>query len=110
MDINPGKLDKKIQIVKDVSAEDSEGFDTLTEVVVRSCYACVSNTSGTELIRANAEFAEVKKRFLVRASKKEINTDMFVRYHGKRYNIVYINNYADDNEYLEIWTDTKGLV
>lgn len=110
MNINPGELDKKIQIVRIVNTEDPDGFDAQEEKVVRSCWACVSNTSGMEMIRANAEFAQVKKRFLIRASETEINTDMYVRYHKKLYNIVYINNYADDNKYMEIWTDMKEMV
>ena len=110
MQVNTGELDKKIQIVQLIKTEDADGFDTVAEKVVRSCCAKVSNTSGTEMIKANAEFAEVKKRFLVRASSTEIDTDMAVKYHGKLYGIVYNNNYADDNEYLEIWTEMKELV
>lgn len=110
MQVNPGELDKKIQIVRFIKTEDADGFDTAEEEVVRRCWAKVSNTSGTEMIKANAEFAEVKKRFLVRASGALIDTDMAVKYHGKLYGIVYINNYSDDNEYLEIWTEMKELV
>ena len=110
MQVNPGELNKKIQIVQLVKAEDADGFDTVTETVVRRCHAKVSNTSGTEMVRANAEFAEVKKRFLIRASDAPIDTDMVVKYRGKLYGIVYINDYADDKEYLEIWTEMKELV
>ena len=110
MNINPGKLNKKIRIVRFIGNEDPDGFDTCAEEVVRTCYAGVSNTSGTEIIRANAEFAEAKKRFLIRASGTEINTNMYVRYRGGLYNITYINNYSDDNEYLEIWTNIKEMI
>lgn len=110
MQVNPGELNKKIQIVKLVKTEDADGFDTISETVVRNCRAKVYNTSGTEMVKANAEFSEVKKRFLVRASGAPIDTDMAVKYHGKLYGIVYINNYSDDNEYLEIWTEMKELV
>ena len=110
MQVNPGDLNKKIQVVQLVKTEDADGFDTVTEKVVRRCWAKVSNTSGTEMIKANAEFAEVKKRFLVRASGTPLDTDMAVKYHGKLYGIVYINEYSDNHEYLEIWTEMKELV
>jgi len=75
--------------------------------VVRSCWARVSWTSGQELVKANSEFAEARQRFLVRYSPAEISTDMYVRYKGKDYGIVYANPYGDTHEYMEIWTKTS---
>lgn len=107
MYVNPGELDKKIQIIQKVSGgTNSNGFPTPPkEEVIRTCFAKVSNTSGSEIIKANSEFAEAKKRFLVRYSSKVIHTDMVVRYQGKDHDIKYINPYGDNKEYLEIWTE-----
>lgn len=112
MYINPGELDKKIQIIQKVSGgTNSNGFPIPPkEEVVRTCCAKVTNTSGSEIIKANSEFAQAKKRFLVRYSSKAIHTDMVVRYQGKDHEIKYINPYWDNKEYLEIWTETSERV
>lgn len=112
MYVNPGELNKQIQIIQLISeGMNSNGFPiTPTEKMIRKCWAKVSNTSGTEIIKANSEFSQAKKRFLIRYSGKEINTDMIVRYHGKDHDIKYINPYGDNKEYLEIWTEIAERV
>lgn len=112
MYINPGELNKKIQIIRKVSGgKNSNGFSLPeTEGIIRTCFAKVTNTSGSEIVKANSEFSEAKKRFLIRYSSKEINTDMVVRYHGEDHDIKYINPYGDDKEYLEIWTEISERV
>ncbi|MDO5346552.1 MAG: phage head closure protein [Lachnospiraceae bacterium] len=107
MYINPGQLDKRIEIVQLVSkGTNSNGFPIQPDRrVIRRCFAKVSNTSGSEIVKANSEFAEAKKRFLIRYTDAEINTDMVICYRGKDYDIKYINSYDDDKEYIEIWTE-----
>lgn len=109
MNINPGELNKKIQIIKILEKQDESGFLNLTEEVVRICYARYSSTSGSEILKAGSEFSSAKVRFLVRYSPEEISTDMVVRYAGKDYNIEYINPYGDSREYLEIWTSLMEM-
>lgn len=109
MNVNPGELKKKIQIIQQIEEPDEDGFPKLSEKVVRTCRAKYSNTSGSEIIKAGTEFASAKARFLVRYSDKEFNEDMFVRYKGKDYNIEYINPYGDSKEYMEIWTSLKEM-
>lgn len=109
MNVNPGELNKKIQIIKKEETQNENGFLVATDRVVRACYAKYSNTSGTEIIKAGTEFSSAKMRFLVRYSPIEIDTDMFVKYSGKDYNIEYINPYGDSHEYLEIWTSLKEM-
>lgn len=111
MNVNPGELNRKIQIVqkKEIQDQDEDGFPILKDEVVRTCWARYSNTSGSEILKAGTEFSSAKARFLVRYSPTEINTDMFVRYMGKDYNIEYINPYGDSKEYMEIWTSLKEM-
>ena len=109
MNVNPGELDKKIQIIQQIETPDEDGFQTLTDKVIRSCWARYSNVSGSEIIKAGTVFASAKTRFLVRYSKIEHNEDMFIRYKGKDYNIEYINPYGDSKEYMEIWTSLKEM-
>lgn len=109
MNINPGEFNKKIQIIKKEELQNENGFPVSTDKIVRTCYAKYSNTSGTEIMKAGTEFSSAKMRFLVRYSSAKIDTDMFVRYAGKNYNIEYINPYGDNREYLEIWTSLKEM-
>lgn len=109
MNVNPGELDKKIQIIKKEETQNENGLPILTDKVVRTCFAKYSNVSGTEILKAGTEFSSAKMRFLVRYSPIEIDTDMFVRYAGKDYNIEYINPYGDSKEYLEIWVSLQQM-
>lgn len=110
MDVNPGELDQKIQIVEVETKKNRNGFPIISkEKIVRSCYAKRTTTSGTEAQKSGTEFSETKQRFLIRYSSKEINTDMYVKYKGKLYNIKYINDYSG-KKYQEIWTELMEAV
>lgn len=111
MNVNPGELNKKVEVIKvDPGGKDADGFPLEEkESIVRKTWAKVTNQSGNNLIQANAEFVEVTKRFLVRHSKITIDTDMFIRYRGKDYDIRYINNYGEANEYLEILARAREM-
>ncbi len=111
MYVNPGDLDKQIQIIRKAEPTyDSEGKKVISEDIIRTCWAQVKNTSGTELVKAGTEFAEAKKRFLVRYTDTEINSAMVVRYKGLDHDILYVNPYGDNKEYLEIWANLKEQV
>lgn len=110
MNVNPGELNKKIQIVKFVEEKDEEGFvKEKKPLVVRSTRAKVTRTSIKEGVIAGREANEMKCRFLVRYTPTEIGRDMFVLYKGAYYQIEYANNYEDSNEYIEIMT-AAGVV
>ena len=110
MYIDPGTLNKKIQIISRSDGEtyDYEGHLIEADNLIRECWARVSAISGTELVKAGTEFADAKKRFLVRWTPTEINTSMVVLYNGYFYNITYVNTYRDNHDYQEIWVDWKG--
>ena len=110
--MNIADLNKRIKFMKlEAGGRDEEGFETEgTEVLIRECWAKVSQTSGTELIKAGAEFSEEKKRFLVRYTSVPIDTDMFIRYAGADYDIILVNTYGDNHEYTEVWTERRTLV
>lgn len=103
MDIDAGKLNKRIQIIRVEQVRDSDGYSTTKERVIREPWAQFSQTSGTELIRSGAEMGEVKVRFLIRWSKTEISRKDRVRYAGKDYQIEYLNGYGDSREFVELW-------
>lgn len=108
MVIDTGKLNKRIQIIDktiDESNVDEAGYPVEVERVVRSCYASVKRTSGSETVKANADFSTERIRFCVRYTPVKISKKMYVRYNEIDYNIVYINDYNDSHELVEIWCE-----
>lgn len=103
MNVNPGALNKRIDIVRTASETDAQGYPILTDTVVHTCYAQFSRTSGTEIMRNNADFGVTKCRFLIRYTKKTIDRKMYVRYKGQKYPIEYVNDYGDAHAYMELW-------
>ncbi len=102
MVINPGNFDKRIKIIKYEIKKDSDGFEEKIENVVSITWAQVTNISGTEILRSNSDFSEVKTRFLMRTPKIKLDKDMGIKFAGNDYNIVYINDYGYDKKYTEI--------
>ncbi|MEA5151600.1 MAG: phage head closure protein [Oscillospiraceae bacterium] len=109
MNINPGDLNKKIQIILQEKTRDADGYYTTADQLVRSCWAQFSRTSGSEIARSDADFAEVNARFLVRYTATEINRKMAVAYNGNVYDIEYVNDYGDSKEYIEIWAVLRTM-
>ena len=105
--MNPGKLNKKIEIYKNKKIRNEYGELTDEKELVISCYASVRNKSGTEQFQANTPFEKVVTSFLIRYPKtKEIDTTMQIVLKGNNYNITYVDNYNFSNKWLEI-TATK---
>ncbi len=104
MNVNPGELKRKIEIIMRESNPDSDGYGTrCVEKVIHQCHAKFSRTSGTEIQKADTDFSEIKARFLIRYTQTPIDRRMFVRYRQELYEIVYLNDYGDEHEYIEIW-------
>lgn len=103
MDINIGDLNKRISIVSITTTDNENGFPIKSETVFYSCWAKYSQTSGTEITKSGADFSNVKCRFLIRWTPKEIIRKMYVKYKEKNYNIEYLNEYGDSHEFIEIW-------
>ena len=91
MHVDAGRLNKHIGIYR-------KG-----ETLVHSCWAQFSQTSGSSMQKANADWGEVKVRFLIRYTKKELDRKMIVRYNDTDYEIEYINTYGDSRQFIEIW-------
>ena len=101
--VQAGELNQRIQILRSFYSEpDPEGYREWQEELVLGCWAKVSFVSGTEMVKANSDFGEVKARFLIRYPDKEIDRKMTVRYRGRDYAVTYVNDYAGQ-KYLEIW-------
>ena len=105
MQINAGVFNKKIQLIRYEITKGSDGFETKTEITVLNTWAQVTNISGTEILRSNSDFSEVKTRFLIRTPKAEITKDMVIKFKGNSYNITYVNDYNYNKKYTEIITE-----
>lgn len=103
MHVDAGELNKRIEIARLDRTETLDGYNEITETVVHRCWAKFSQTSGTEFIKANADFGEEKVRFLIRWTDRAIDRKMVIRYGGSRYEIEYINDYGDGHQYIELW-------
>lgn len=112
MHVDAGRLDKRIALVRCVDTPDADGYrdDTRSgEEIVRECWAQYSQTSGTELIKAGAEFGEAKVRFLIRAHPAALDRRLRVRYEDADYDILYVNTYGDAGQYAELWCERRTM-
>jgi head-tail adaptor len=102
MQINPGNLNKKIQIIRYILVKDSDGFEIKTEEILLDTRAQVSNKSGKNLMSENSDFSSTQTRFLIRTPKLAIDKDYLIKFRNETYDIVYINDYNFDGIYTEI--------
>jgi SPP1 family predicted phage head-tail adaptor len=105
MQINPGNLNKKIQIIQLILVKDSDGFEIKTEESLLETWAQISNKSGKEVYDSDSDFSVVQTRFLIRTSKLVIDKDYLIKFKGKNYEIIYVNDYNFDGIYTEILTN-----
>lgn len=110
-----GALRARIEIVQRVSVKNAAGYDVTAsgeesdEKVVYRCRAQFTRQSGTEAIKAGADFSTIKVRFLIRACPVKLSRLMYVKYNDQYYNISYINEYGDRGKYTEILAELKEL-
>ncbi len=107
MEVDPGKLNKRIYIYAEKEETDAKGYKIKNKILYARVWASVNSISGTEVMKSDTDFEVVKKRFLVRYDKKinKISHDMFIEFAGERYDVKYSNNYGENNEYIEIITE-----
>ena len=110
MRLNPGKLKHRIQIVRVKQTQNENGYWTNSvDEPVHSCWAQFSRTSGKEVRQNDADYSEIIVRFLIRWTRNELSRKMVVLYNGERYEIQYLNNYGDSNDYIEIVAKLQTL-
>lgn len=104
MELNAGKLDRRVEILRVSTQRDRNGYATETVTVIRRPWAQFSRTSGTEALRSGADMGETRARFVIRAGGAAISRKDRVRYGGGVYEIEYVNEYGDSGEYVELMT------
>ena len=105
--VNAGELKERIRIVERSGERNSSGYEVHRDDPaywkgVHICWAKFSQPSGTETVRAGADFAEEKGRFLIRWTAKPIHRKMFILFRDREWEIEYINDYGG-RKYMEIW-------
>lgn len=101
--LNAGKLSRRIQILSVDKVRDADGFFTKQENMVLGCWANVTVLSGSEMTKQDADYGQLKARFIIRWTTKPIDRKMIVRYDGKDFEIQYINRDDAPGRYLVIW-------
>lgn len=101
--INAGKLNRRIQILSVEKQRDKDGYYIPQETLVHGCWANVIIFSGSETAKQNADYGELKGKFLIRWTNKAIDRKMCVRYDGKDFEIQYVNKDDAPGRYLTIW-------
>lgn len=113
MYVNAGELRHPIRIVERSGLRNANGYpvqrdDPAYWTAVRSCRAKFSQVSGTEMVKADADFTVVKARFLVRWTKTEITRKMVVLFQDKEWEITYVHDYGGGRKYMEIWAEWRS--
>lgn len=101
MNINPGELNKRIDVCKQAE-KDKYGFRSGEPTVIMSRWAKVSKKNGKETEGAGTDTNESTVQFLIRFSKVSIDTNMLIRYNNKLYEIQDIDDIQERHEYLRI--------
>ena len=101
MNVKISELNKRISIVRNEIVVNENGIEEEKEIILTTIWAKAQNMSGTEVFKANTDYAKTTTRFIIRY-RNDITTDDYITFNNNKFNIVYINNYNYSNEFLEI--------
>ena len=98
---NPGRLNRRISIYSKDKSKTANGFDTIKESKVCDCWAAIYPVRMTD-IKENSTIQTVNNvKFTIRF-RKNIDTNMTIKYDSKTFRIIGIVNPFYDNKSLEI--------
>lgn len=101
--MDTGRLNQRIKILAKVSGYDDYGEPLDGYDIVHECWASVRNKSGKEQFEASTPFSKTVTSFLIRHTKKAIDTTMTIEFPKDTfYNIIYVDNYNFSNQLVEI--------
>lgn len=96
-----GDLRYRVTLQKYLETTDEEGFATQNWQDIATVWASVENLYGREYWQAAAIQAENTVKFTIRY-RKDLSNDMKIKFQGKLYNIISVDNIKYKNEYIEI--------
>lgn len=98
---NPGRLNRRISIYSKDKSKTANGFDTIKESKVCDCWAAIYPVRMSD-IKENSTIQTVNNvKFTIRF-RKNIDSNMTIKYDSKTFRIIGIVNPFYDNESLEI--------
>lgn len=108
-----GKMNVAIEIVKEDSIKDAEGFVTKEEQIITSMRAYKENRHGSEAWKKRASFSEASSLFRFRKPRGlELTTELTIRCNNERYNILSVEDIKERGMYVEVLaekvTGSKG--
>ncbi len=102
-DLNPGSLNKRIEILTVGESFDADGYPVEGEVVYRKLWSQVIPVSAKDYNEAKATQTENITKFVIRYSKSlNITNEMIISYKGNRFEIESVLNDEERNISLTI--------
>ena len=101
--MNPGKLNKRVELQKVEREKDGAGgFKESEPITFATTWASIDGLSGSEFRRAHQQMVELTHKITIRY-RKDIDRTMFVSYEGRSFEIQYIENQEERNRFLELF-------
>ena len=102
-DLNPGLLNKRIEILTIGEGYDADGYPVEGEVVYKKLWSQVIPISVKDYSEAKATQTENITKFVIRYSKSlDITNSMFIKYIDKRFKVESVLNDEEKNITLTI--------
>lgn len=100
-------LNRKVEIYQPIQGAENElGQHDIAEKLVDTVYASIVPQTGSMLHGRAAEtvLTRVTHKFIIRY-RSDLSTDMYIKYNGQRYDIIYLLDPYANHERLEIFTE-----
>lgn len=108
-----GKMNVRIEIYKEESSKDAEGFVTKDEQLLTSMRAYKESRHGSEAWKNRASFSEASSLFRFRKPRGfKLTTDLVIGCKDERYNILSVEDIKERGMYVGVLaekiTGSKG--
>ncbi|HBG5257854.1 TPA: phage head closure protein [Clostridioides difficile] len=107
--MNIGDLNKRIIIQKNNESIDREGYPIENWINYKTVWSRINNISGKEFLQAQALTSNISKKAFIRYQKEldislndNITLNYRILYNKSIYNLIYINNINEKNQYMEL--------
>lgn len=106
--MNPGKLNKKIEIQKYEKAIDDEGIASMTWIPVRTIFSCIEDKIVRTTNEDNSITTQVETNMIIRKNYKSLCTSKIrIVYENRIYNVLDLVE-VDDN-YIKLITKGEKI-
>jgi SPP1 family predicted phage head-tail adaptor len=107
VNLDPGELNQRIEIFRHINTPGTMGGFTRSPEKVCSTWAKVMPTKGVEVQQAERTQMVMAYTFVIRANPaRPIDETMLIRWKGRDYNIRYVPDLIDRDQYQHIEAET----